>query len=356
MSKQPGFIIADIAGLTLSQRDIELLSHPFIGGIILFARNYESPEQLLALTKHIKRIKPDCFIGVDQEGGRVQRFQTGLSKLPNMHGLGQLYDANPSESERVLQIASDIGHLMALELVSLGIDMSFAPVLDLATDLNTIVKDRAIHKNPEVVSLIATHYINGMRLAGMSACGKHFPGHGHVHTDSHYELPVDDRLLPEMEADLKPFRDLIQHGIEAIMPGHLLFPKVDASTASLSRLWLHDILREKLHFKGTIISDDMCMKATHEVGDIVSCVESALQAGCDYVLICNDQSSIEKVIDNIKLDYKHLQKAHRLNIFAKPRNVTWDALHEQPEWLAARHSLDELNQFVSSYATKSNLQ
>lgn len=345
MSEQLGFVITDIAGQTLTQEDIEILKHPNVGGIILFARNYDNPQQITELTQQIKKHRPNCFIGVDQEGGRVQRFQNGLSKLPNMSQLGCLLDDQRLNAQSVLDVVKRVGKLMALELRSLGIDMSFAPVLDLATDLNPVVKERAIHAESAIVSIVASHYVDGMAMAGMPACGKHFPGHGHVSADSHLSLPVDNRNIKEMADDLQPFAHLIKHGIQSIMPGHILFPKVDNKPASLSRLWLHKILREQLNFQGTIISDDLSMEATKDIGDMKTCATLALDAGSDYILICNDREQAANVIHDLSpRDDESTLKRRRLT-FPSKEIAPWDLLQKQSDWTEARKGLDQLNQW-----------
>lgn len=335
-----GPIIADIAGETLTKEDIELIKHPNLGGLILFARNYSSPEQLIDLIKHIRSIRPHFFIGVDQEGGRVQRFQRGLTSLPSMSALGALFNDQRINVETALKAVKQIGRLMALELRSLGVDMSFAPVLDLATNMNPVVKERAVHAEFAIVSLVASHYVDGMLMAGMPACGKHFPGHGHVTADSHHALPIDSRDFESISDDLQPFTHLIKHGIQSIMTGHLLYPNIDEQPVTFSKFWLQEILRKKLNFNGAIISDDLNMDAVKKSSDMSACANLAINAGCDYLLVCNNRPQAEKVLSNTTplLDLASL--ARREKILANKPAISWDALKQHPDWVEAHRGLE----------------
>lgn len=342
MENSVGAIIIDIEGLSLSSEDIDLLLHPNVGGIIFFARNYESPEQLLALTKHIKKIRSNCLICVDQEGGRVQRFAKGLSKLPSMNELGQLVnniEGNQSNLEQVGQIATQLGQLMAIELRSLGVDLSFAPVLDLATDLNPVVRQRAIHYNPKIVAELANCYVQGMQKTGMAACGKHFPGHGYVKADSHLSLPIDERSFTELKNDLMPFEFLIQNKIQAIMPGHLLFSNINDKPATFSSYWLQTVLRQQLGFTGTIVSDDLNMQAARKIGDMSECANQSLTAGCDYVLVCNNRPEAEKVLDTVEISFAKDTMARRLALFPKQSIPSWEDLPHSLVWQNAQTAL-----------------
>lgn len=340
MEHSIGAIIIDIEGLCLTSEDIELLQHPNLGGIIFFARNYESPQQLLALTQQIKAIRPNCLICVDQEGGRVQRFTKGLSKLPSMNELGQLIDEKKSNLTQVGQVATQLGELMAMELRSLGVDLSFAPVLDLATDLNPVVKQRAIHSDAKIVAELANYYVQGMQKTGMAACGKHFPGHGHVSADSHLSLPIDERNFDDIANDLIPFEFLIKNQIQAIMPGHLLFPNINREPAVFSGYWLQTVLREQLGFSGTIVSDDLNMQATKDIGDMSECAKQALAAGCDYVLVCNNRPEAEKVLDNVEVSFADDIVARRLALFPKQSIPSWNDLSNNVVWQRAQTALD----------------
>lgn len=306
-----GPIICDIAGLTLSSQDKEILKHPLVGGIILFTRNYESPEQLSALISAIRSIKSECLISVDQEGGRVQRFKTGFSTLPPLGSIGTLLDSGLFEKSQVLNYAEYLGQLMANEIQNFGIDISFAPVVDCDKGISQIIGDRAFHSDPLIIAELAMAYIIGMGKAGMSATLKHFPGHGGVAPDSHLELPIDTRTLAEIKQDMIPFKYLIQkkiNNIHAVMPAHIIFNQVDTLPAGFSTIWLQDILRQEIGFTGAIISDDLSMKATTYLGDMLTRANLALQAGCDNVLICNDRLAVEQVLGSLKDKRSHESK------------------------------------------------
>lgn len=343
MEHQLGPVIADIAGLTLTQEDIEFIKHPNLGGLILFARNYESPKQVSELIKHIRSIRPHFFICVDQEGGPVQRFQEQFSKLPSMNQIGKLFDDSRLNVESTLSFVKKIGYLMAIELRAVNIDMSFAPVLDLATWLNPIVKERAIHHDPAIVSLVASHYMDGMSLAGMPACGKHFPGHGKVNADSHLSLPIDERDFQALKDDLQPFEHLIKHGIQSIMPGHLIFPAIDKMPATFSTFWLRTLLREKMKFRGAIICDDLNMDATKEIGNMLFCANQALEAGCDFILVCNNRPQAEQIVSGVKFLFEVESLTRRQKVLANNQTVSWEALSQHPKWIAARQALDQFN-------------
>jgi len=343
MENSVGGIIIDIEGLSLTTEDIELLQHPNVGGIIFFARNYENPEQLLSLTKHIKKVRSNCLICVDQEGGRVQRFANGLSKLPSMNELGKLVDHHKTNLEQIGQIATQLGQLMAIELRSLGVDLSFAPVLDLATDMNPVVQQRAIHHDANIVAELANNYVQGMQKTGMAACGKHFPGHGHVKADSHLSLPVDDRNYSELKLDLLPFEFLIQNKIQSIMTGHLLFSSINEKPATFSSYWLQTILRQQLGFTGTIISDDLDMQATRTIGDMSECARQAFAAGCDYILVCNNREAAEIVLDNVEVSFEKDTVNRRLALFPKQDIPAWEDLPHSSMWQNAQTALEHFN-------------
>lgn len=286
----------DVAGLQLSRQDRDLLARPHAGGVILglHGRNFESVPQLMALTDSIRAINPDLLIAVDQEGGRVQRFRQSFTRLPAMYRFGELFEREPDEA---LSLARDCGWLMASEVLSCGLDLSFAPVLDLYLAASRIIADRAFAADPAIVSRLASAFIEGMHDAGMPATGKHFPGHGSVVADSHEELPVDPRSLDSLlTTDLLPFVSCLPL-LDGIMPGHVLYPAVDEHCAALSRVWLQDILRQRLGFDGVIFSDDLSMQAAVSAGDILRRTELALTAGCDMVLVCNARDEAMLVLD-----------------------------------------------------------
>lgn len=294
-----GQVMLDIEGTGLTQEDRERLTHPKAGGVIFFARNYESPQQMEALVKEIHGLRrPRLITAVDQEGGRVQRFRNGLTSLPPMRRLGEIHDENPSRAKRLADLC---GWLLATELRAMDVDVSFAPVLDMDHGVSEVIGDRAFHADPEVIALLAHHFVNGMKSAGMASVGKHFPGHGGVEEDSHHELPKDMRTLDELEAgDLIPFRKMIYYDLPGIMTSHVLFPKIDAKPVTYSSVWLKDILRKKLGFQGVIFSDDLTMEAAKGAGDMADRANLALEAGCDMVLVCNNPKAAEEALEGIK--------------------------------------------------------
>ncbi len=293
-----GPVMLDVEGPLLSKADRERLKHPLTGGVILFSRNFESPGQLEQLTRDIHGLRePRLLVSVDHEGGRVQRFRSGFTELPAVRRFGEIHDENPARARRLAEAA---GWLMAAELRAADVDFSFAPVLDLDRGISGVIGDRAFHSNPETVADLAHAYVTGMHHAGMSATGKHFPGHGGCEADSHLALPVDDRPLADLESeDLVPFERLIHYGIEGIMPAHVLYPKVDRQPAGFSRFWLRDVLRGRLGFQGIIFSDDLNMEGAHGAGGPVERAQMALGAGCDMVLICNNPAAADRILDGL---------------------------------------------------------
>jgi len=335
-----GVLMLDVAGLELTAQDREVLQHPQVGGVILglHGRNFASIAQLQDLTAAIKQCNDKLLIGVDQEGGRVQRFKQQFTLLPSMHVFDKLFRQQPEEGMRR---AEDCGWLMATEVLAVGIDLSFAPVLDLYSSHSRIIKDRAFSSDPETVGDLADAFIKGMHAAGMAATAKHFPGHGSVAGDSHVELPVDERTLETLWAnDLLPFRRCI-NCIDAVMPGHVLYPQVDNHVAALSRRWLEDILRSDLGFDGVIFSDDLTMSGATSGGDILQRSELALKAGCDMILVCNDRSQALTVID--WLEQKNWPANYRLaSMLGRPK-LNWNDLSADPRWQAASTELSNLN-------------
>ena len=304
-----GPVMMDLAGTELAPAEIEKLKHPLVGGVILFARNYHTPRQLGALTAAIRDLRqPELLIAVDQEGGRVQRFQEGFSRIPAMRRLGLAWD---NDRAAACAAANDVGYVLASELLACGVDFSFAPVLDLDFGASSVIGDRAFHQDPDAVGEIAAALVTGLRQAGMASVGKHFPGHGYASADSHLALPVDQRSYAQIEAaDLRPYRRAIGAGLNAVMPAHVLYPGVDALPAGFSAKWLKQILRDELGFAGMIFSDDLSMEGASIAGGAVERAAAALAAGCDMVLLCNAPDSVALLLDKLEaapMDQRRVQ-------------------------------------------------
>ncbi len=296
-----GPVIVDIAGHALTAEERTRLIHPQVGGIILFSRNYESPEQLTRLTQEIHALRqPPLLITVDHEGGRVQRFREGFTVLPPMRELGVIWENDRAQAKA---LAQQTGYVLAAELRACGVDLSYTPVLDVDFGNSSVIGNRAFHHNPAAITELALGLIHGLRDGGMSSVGKHFPGHGHVRADSHLEMPVDARPFSEIEnSDLVPFRRLIDNGLGAIMPAHVIYPEVDDKPAGFSKRWLGEILRGQLGFGGMIFSDDLSMEGARSAGDVIARAHAAFTAGCDMVLVCNDPVAAERLLAG--LDYQ----------------------------------------------------
>lgn len=301
MSLHLGPVMLDVAGAKLMDEDRKRLLHPLTGGVILFSRNFESSQQLTALTAEIHALRsPALLIGVDHEGGRVQRFREGFTAIPAMRELGAAWEKNAGKARL---LAQDTGFVLATELRAHGIDLTFAPVLDVDFKRSSVIGDRAFHADPDIIAPLAQALVHGFNLGGMSSVGKHFPGHGHVRADSHHEVPVDDRSYVDIEqCDLIPFRRLIGAGLGAVMPAHVIYPQVDGQPAGFSSKWLKQILRKQLEFDGVIFSDDLSMEGAKGAGGIVARSHAALSAGCDMVLVCNDAGAADELLAG--LDYK----------------------------------------------------
>ncbi len=293
-----GPVVVDVAGLALSEKERERLCHPLVGGVILFSRNYQSPEQLADLTRSIHDLRsPQLLVCVDHEGGRVQRFRQEFSAIAPMRELGRLWDRDVLAAVRQ---ATEIGHLIGTELRAVGVDLSFTPVLDLDHGTSGVIGDRAFHSDPRVVTLLAKSLNHGLLLAGLGNCGKHFPGHGFAQADSHVAMAVDERPLAAILAqDAAPYAWL-GRSLSAVMPAHVIYPKVDAQPAGFSRKWLQSILRKRLGFDGLIFSDDLTMEAATVVGGITARATAALTAGCDMVLVCNRPDLADELLAELK--------------------------------------------------------
>lgn len=329
-----GPLIVDVPGRELEPEDREVLAHPLVGGLILFTRNYESPEQLSELIRQVHQIRtPGLAVCVDQEGGTVQRFREGFTRLPAAQVLGELYR---QDRERAYQACAHMGWLMAAELRAAGIDISFAPVVDLNWGTSEVIGGRAFHRNPYTVSELASRYIAGMHQAGMKSVIKHFPGHGHVHEDSHKDMPVDRRNFQEIQGeDLVPFEHLATAYNEGLMTAHVIFPKIDKVPVTFSRKWLQDILRGQMNFSGVVFSDDLNMHAAHLHEDIESRVRAAFQAGCDVALLCNNRPAVIEVLEHLK-EYRNPVASLRLfRMRGAPGAQSLQELHQMPKWKEA---------------------
>jgi beta-N-acetylhexosaminidase len=294
-----GPVMLDLEGLTLTAEEQELLQHPQVGGVILFTRNYHAPNQLRELMQQIRAAQhTHLLIAVDHEGGRVQRFCDGFTRLPPAGEFGVLYQQSPEQAKL---IAKKSGYTMANELRAYDIDFSFAPVLDLDKGVSAVIGDRAFHCDPNIVIELATAYVAGMRDAGMVAIGKHFPGHGAIAPDSHTEIPVDKRTLNTVMADdALPFLELIKNNIEGLMPAHIIFDQIDSVPVGFSKYWLQTILRQQLNFQGAVFSDDLSMAGASIIGDMNARAKQALRAGCDCILICNDRANASKTLEYLE--------------------------------------------------------
>lgn len=295
-----GPLMIDLKGTELQPEEREMLRHPLVGSVILFTRNYADPDQLTALVAAIHAARsPALIVAVDHEGGRVQRFRKQFSVLPPLRRIGHEFDL---DSRKGLDLARQMGWLMAAELRAVGIDLSFAPCVDLDYGVSEVIGDRAFHSKAGPVGQLAVAYMHGMRDAGMAATIKHFPGHGAVVADSHLALPVDRRTLADLSEDLAPYRLLISNSVPAVMVAHVLFPEIDDAPASLSSRWIRGVLREELRFKGAVFSDDLSMAGAAVGGDIVTRAQRALAAGCDVLPVCNERESVLTLLDKLTVE------------------------------------------------------
>ncbi len=327
-----GPLMIDVAGTELSELDRQRLLHPLVGGIILFSRNFANCAQLAALTAEIHALRsPVLLIAVDHEGGRVQRFRSGFTRLPAMRLLGQAYAQDPAAG---LGLARDVGLVLATELRAHGVDYSFTPVLDLDYGPSRVIGDRAFARDPEVVIALAAALGEGLRAGGMGNCGKHFPGHGYVVPDSHVELPIDDRPLAAMQDDLLPYRRL---ALDGVMAAHVIYQCVDCHTAVFSNKWLSH-LRDELNFDGVVFTDDLSMAGAGVVGDMLARVETAYAAGCDMLLVCNAPDAVAQVLEHWRPDIDPLRTGRLMKLLPTRPALALD----DPDYLAACERLAEL--------------
>jgi beta-N-acetylhexosaminidase len=315
----------------------EMLRHPLVGGVILFTRNYTDPEQLAALTAQIHAARsPRLIVAVDHEGGRVQRFRPGFSALPPPRRIGHEYDVS---SRAGLELARSMGWLMAAELRAHGVDLSFAPCVDIDYGVSFIT-DRSFHSDPDVVGALATAYAHGMKDAGMAATAKHFPGHGAVVADSHLTLPVDRRELADLMGDLTPYRRLMANGLPAVMVAHILFPAVDEAPSSLSARWIRDVLRGEMRFQGVVFADDLSMGgAAAAFGDIVTRARRALSAGCDMLPVCNQRASVVELLGRLQVEPEPASGLRLVRLHGRG-SMRPEELKSRPEWQRAQEWLE----------------
>jgi beta-N-acetylhexosaminidase len=324
-----GPLMVDIAGTELSAEDVRVLAHPMVGSVLLFTRNYSNPRQVAALTAAIRALRtPHLLIAVDHEGGRVQRFREGFTRLPAARLLGRRFDEDRRDA---LALAQSVGWLMASELRAVGVDFSFAPCIDLDYGVSEIIGDRAFHSDPDTVAALAVATMSGMREAGMAAIAKHFPGHGAVVADSHTALPVDRREFVDLEADIRPYRPMIDNNLPGIMAAHVVFPAVDALPASLSQRWITGVLRGELGFHGCVFADDLTMAGAAAFGDVMARVDLALAAGCDVLPICNDRHSVELVLGRFGANVGSAASQARL-VRMRARGEAPADLHADRHW------------------------
>ncbi|MGH8678279.1 MAG: beta-N-acetylhexosaminidase [Burkholderiales bacterium] len=329
-----GPVMLDLVGCTLEADDRRRLMHPQCGGVILFSRNFQHPQQLVDLCGDIRRLRePALLTAVDHEGGRVQRFREGFTRIPPMRELGRLWDVDASAA---LQAARQIGYVIARELTACGVDFSFAPVLDLDYGASAVIGDRALHSSPDAVSDLGASLIAGLREAGVASVAKHFPGHGFVDADSHTDVPVDRRPFEAIEkTDLVPFARLARNGFSALMPAHVIYPLVDGQPAGFSRIWLEEILRGHLGFRGVIFSDDLTMEGARDAGGIASRARAALEAGCDMVLVCNKPAAADELLNSLDSSPRAVPQARLTALHAASAVSPLARLGEDRKYAAA---------------------
>jgi beta-N-acetylhexosaminidase len=336
-----GPLMLDVSGFELTHEEIDILDHPLVGGLILFSRNYYDQKQLFDLVKHIRNVtRNDLLIATDHEGGRVQRFREGFSKIPAMGNIALQSKENIQQSG---YLCEQFGWLMAAELLAFDIDISFAPVLDIH-GVSEVIGDRSFHQQPELIVQLASEFIKGMHRAGMSATGKHFPGHGNVREDSHIAMPLDRRSKEDIFAlDMAIFKAIHQQGLlDAVMPAHVIYPDVDDLPAGFSQIWIKQILRQELGFNGVVFSDDLSMQGAVQMGRIVERSELAINAGCDMVLVCNDPKGAAKVIDGLPSGLVlHKDSLARIKSLKKTVGLDFSNLKKTPDYHVARKVLDQ---------------
>ncbi|MDB9978241.1 MAG: beta-N-acetylhexosaminidase [Porticoccaceae bacterium] len=333
-----GRLMLDLKGVSLDRDERLQLQNPQVGGVILFSRNIQSRDQICDLVAEIRACSKSLLVAVDQEGGRVQRLREGFTAIPSMQAIGNLIARSPEEG---LGLSKDLGWLMASEVIACGLDLSFAPVLDVDRDTSSIIGDRSFSDQPEIVISAAEAFIKGMHDAGMAATGKHFPGHGGIVADSHLEAPVDDRSWNTLYArDIQPFAKLSKM-LDAVMPAHITFPSVDPDSVGFSSFWLNDVLRGKLGFEGIIFSDDLTMKGADIAGGYVDKAKLALKAGCDMILVCNCPQGAVEVLSY--MESANISQSSKLASMVAKRSISWSDLEGSPRRLAISQKVAALN-------------
>ena len=350
LNMKPGPVTLDVVGLELNAQDRRRIQDPLTGGVILFGRNFASRKQLTKLTGDIKKLRPDVLISIDHEGGRVQRAkQDGFTHLPAMRKLGELWSVKNTSKHAAqsaalaMAAATACGYVLGTELRACGVDFSFTPVLDLDFGRSGVIGDRSFSRDPQIVFALAKSLNDGLRMAGMANCGKHFPGHGWAEADSHVAIPVDERSLQDiLNDDAKPY-EWLDLSLAAVMPAHVIYPQVDSMPAGFSKIWLHSVLRQELGFEGVIFSDDLSMEGASVAGSVVKGAELALEAGCDAVLICNRPDLADQLLKDLRVSkVKQSESMNRLNrLMPQTPALDWNALQKEAQYQHAKGLLQQ---------------
>ncbi len=350
LNMKPGPVTLDVVGLELNAQDRRRIQDPLTGGVILFGRNFANRKQLTKLTGDIKNLRPDVLISIDHEGGRVQRAkQDGFTHLPAMRKLGELWSAKNTSKHAAqsaalaMAAATACGYVLGTELRACGVDFSFTPVLDLDFGRSGVIGDRSFSRDPQIVFALAKSLNDGLRMAGMANCGKHFPGHGWAEADSHVAIPVDERSLQDiLNDDAKPY-EWLDLSLAAVMPAHVIYPQVDSMPAGFSKIWLHSVLRQELGFEGVIFSDDLSMEGASVAGSVVKGAELALEAGCDAVLICNRPDLADQLLKDLRVSkVKQSESMNRLNrLMPQTPALDWNALQKEAQYQHAKGLLQQ---------------
>ena len=349
---KPGPIVLDVIGYKLTAADKKRILNPLTGGVILFGRNFESRRQLMKLTKAIHDLRSDVLISIDHEGGRVQRCRTdGFTHLPAMRRLSEIWSGVDQKETSAayhalvaMNAATAVGYILASELRACGVDFSFTPVLDLDYGRSQVIGDRSFGREPEIVAALSKSLNHGLLMAGMKSCGKHFPGHGWAEADSHVAIPVDERSLTNiLKQDAQPYLDL-GIALDSVMPAHVIYSQVDKYPAGFSKVWLQDILRTQIGFKGVIFSDDLSMEGASVAGSVVKGAELALNAGCDSVLICNRPDLADQLLEHLEFNFKKFTKSQErlIRLFPKGDALSWEQLQEEDQYKKAKQLLQSL--------------